>query len=108
MFIAGCAICGASARRLGVHDHSGIVFDEIVGMLIAAAPLLWAAAGFEWLVVAFALFRLFDIWKPWPIGWLDRRVGGGAGIMLDDVAAAIYAAALLTLLLEQMRLFRAA
>lgn len=92
LFATGIAICGASARRLGVHDFSGIVFDEIVGYLItliiatATAPLHGLA-----LAAGFVLFRIFDILKPWPIGWLDRRVGGGLGIMLDDAVAGIYA-----------------
>ncbi len=97
LFVAGCWICGESARLLGVHDHGGIVFDEIVGFLLAAAPLVvwrpgtaggWAAG----LLAAFLLFRLFDIWKPWPIRWLDRHVHGGLGIMLDDLLAAAFAA----------------
>ena len=103
LFVAGCWICGESARLLGVHDHGGIVFDEIVGYLVAAAPLMmmppadalrWAAG----MLLAFALFRLFDIVKPWPIRALDRRVHGGFGIMLDDAAAGLAAAAVLVLL----------
>src|SRR5690606_17671169 len=93
-------ICGESARLLGVHDHGGIVFDEIVGYLIAAAPLVWLSpvSWTGWLagiVLAFLLFRLFDILKPWPIRVLDRRVHGGFGIMLDDAAAGLVAALLL-------------
>ncbi|HET6724782.1 MAG TPA: phosphatidylglycerophosphatase A [Gammaproteobacteria bacterium] len=92
MFAAGIALCGTSARRLGVHDHSGIVWDEIVGYLIAVAVAV-AIAPFNWITLgaAFVLFRIFDILKPWPIGWLDRRVGGGFGIMVDDALAGIYA-----------------
>ncbi len=86
--LAGIGICGWSARQLGVHDHPGIVWDEIAGYLVT---MLWAPAGFEWMLAGFVLFRLFDILKPWPIGWLDRRVGGGLGIMLDDVVAGIAA-----------------
>ena len=52
----------------------------------------------RWVVAGFVVYRLFDIWKPWPIGWLDRRVGGGLGIMLDDVVAGVFAAACLQLL----------
>ena len=92
--VAGVWICGESARRLGVHDHPGIVWDEIAGMMIAmlAAPLTW------WGVLcAFALFRLFDIWKPWPIREVDHGMAGGAGIMLDDVMAGIFAAIVLLL-----------
>ena len=89
---AGVWLCGESARRIGVHDHPGIVWDEIAAMylvLLAAPP---SAAGWA---VAFALFRLFDVWKPWPIRQLDHRMRGGAGIMLDDLMAALYAALLL-------------
>ncbi len=100
LFVVGCWICGESARLLGVHDHGGIVFDEIVGMLVAAAPLvLWppasALTGAVLLAVAFALFRLFDIWKPWPIRVLDRHVHGGFGIMVDDLLAGVFAAVVL-------------
>jgi phosphatidylglycerophosphatase A len=97
LFVFGCWVCGESARLLGVHDHGGIVFDEIVGYLVAAAPLLCFAAQPPLVVAAamlaaFALFRLFDILKPWPIRALDRSVHGGFGIMLDDVLAGVAAA----------------
>ncbi|MBL6750205.1 MAG: phosphatidylglycerophosphatase A [Nevskia sp.] len=100
LFAFGCWVCGASARLLGVHDYGGIVFDEVVGFLATCVPLLPALGlvqghPWPWLLAAFALFRLFDIWKPWPIAALDRGVGGGFGIMLDDLLAAFYAAALL-------------
>lgn len=88
LFGAGVWLCGVAARHLGVHDHPGIVWDEIVGFLITMAG---APHGWPWLVAGFVLFRLFDIVKPWPIRWLDRRVGGGFGVMLDDAAAALYA-----------------
>jgi phosphatidylglycerophosphatase A len=91
---AGIWICGESARRIGVHDHGGIVWDEIAGMyitLLAAPPTI---AGF---ILGFVLFRVFDIAKPWPIRDLDHRLGGGLGIMLDDLAAALYALILLGL-----------
>jgi len=88
LFVLGVALCHVTARNLGVHDHPGIVFDEIVGFLVTMAA---APAGWVWLVFGFALFRLFDIWKPWPIRAIDRGVGGGLGIMLDDVQAGIYA-----------------
>jgi len=89
LFVAGIWICGSSARRLGVHDHPGIVFDEIVGFL---ATMLAAPPGVSGFIAAFALFRLFDIVKPWPIRDLDHSLRGGVGIMLDDLAAAGYAA----------------
>jgi phosphatidylglycerophosphatase A len=97
LFLFGCWVCGESARLLGVHDHGGIVFDEIVGYLVAAAPLLCFAPQPPLVVAAamlaaFLLFRLFDILKPWPIRALDRGVHGGFGIMLDDLVAGVIAA----------------
>jgi phosphatidylglycerophosphatase A len=91
----GVWVCGESARRLGIHDHGGIVWDEIAGMyvvLIVAPTTVWA-----W-ILAFGLFRAFDIVKPWPIRDLDHRIHGGVGIMLDDLVAALYAALLLVFL----------
>jgi phosphatidylglycerophosphatase A len=90
--ITGIWICGESARKLGVHDHSAIVWDEIAGMMLTllAAPATWWGIG-----LAFGLFRLFDVWKPWPIREVDHGMRGGLGIMLDDVMAAVMAAALL-------------
>ena len=100
-FVAGIWLCGRTARALGVHDHSGIVWDEVVGYLVTmtAVPVKW-----PWIVAGFLLFRLLDIWKPWPIRILDRRVGGGFGIMLDDLAAGIFAAIMLNVSLYIMRL----
>jgi phosphatidylglycerophosphatase A len=86
--LVGIWICGESSRLLGVHDHGGIVWDEIAGYLIT---MLFAPAGWVWVVIGFVLFRLFDIWKPYPIRWIDKKVSGGLGIMLDDVLAGIYA-----------------
>ena len=78
---------------LGVHDHGSIVWDEVVGYMITmiAIPAQW-----QWVLLGFILFRLFDIWKPWPIRWLDEKVHGGTGIMIDDVLAGIYAWLILT------------
>ncbi|VAW77871.1 Phosphatidylglycerophosphatase A [hydrothermal vent metagenome] len=90
--LIGIWICGRASKTLGVHDHPGIVWDEFAGFLIVMAV---APDGWQGLVVGFALFRLFDIWKPWPIGWVDRKVHGGLGIMLDDVLAGLMAAAVL-------------
>ena len=94
MFLFGVWLCDVVSRDLGVHDHGGIVWDEWVGFFIT---MILAPQGWPWLVAGFALFRLFDIWKPWPIGWLDRRVGGGLGIMLDDVLAGVYGLLLMQL-----------
>jgi phosphatidylglycerophosphatase A len=87
-FALGVWICDSVSRDLGVHDHGGIVFDEFVGYWITMflMPLTW-----QWVLAGFALFRLFDIWKPGPIRWCDRQVPGGFGIMLDDVLAGAFA-----------------
>jgi phosphatidylglycerophosphatase A len=91
---AGVLICGRTARDLGVHDHPGIVWDEIAGLLVA---LCGAPLGWQWAAAGFVLFRVFDIWKPWPIHWVDAQIGGGLGIMADDLLAGLYAAAILQL-----------
>jgi phosphatidylglycerophosphatase A len=87
-FIVGCWLSGEAAKRLGVHDFGGIVWDEFVGYWIT---MFAAPAGWLWIAVGFVLFRVFDIWKPWPIRVADQQVHGGLGIMLDDVLAGIYA-----------------
>ncbi|HID48589.1 MAG TPA: phosphatidylglycerophosphatase A [Chromatiales bacterium] len=89
MFVLGVFLCQATTDRLGSHDHSAIVWDEVVGYLLTMflVPFDW-----RWVILGFFLFRLFDVWKPWPVRWLDRKVQGGLGIMLDDVGAAVYAA----------------
>ena len=87
-FVLGVWASERSSRELGQHDYGGIVWDEFVGqwLTLLACPLQW------WAIAAgFFLFRLFDVWKPPPISWLDRRVSGGFGIMIDDVVAAGYA-----------------
>lgn len=94
VIVGGIGLCDRAARDLGVHDHPGIVWDEIAGYLLT---MVAAPPGLIWIVVGFALFRLFDIWKPWPISWVDRRVGGGWGIMLDDLIAGVFAALCLQL-----------
>lgn len=95
LFLAGIPVCAHAAQRMGVHDHPGIVWDEIVGYLVT---MVCAPAGWLWIAIGFVLFRLFDIFKPWPIKWLDSKVGGGFGIMVDDLLAGIAAAAVLCLL----------
>jgi phosphatidylglycerophosphatase A len=92
--LAGIWICGESARRIGVHDHGGIVWDEIAGMYLTLFLAPVSPLGF---LCAFLLFRVMDIVKPWPIRDLDHRIHGGLGIMLDDLLAALYAASLLAL-----------
>lgn len=97
LFVLGVYLAGRTARALGVHDHSAIVIDEVVGMLVT-----WIAAGPGWftIVAGFVLFRFFDIVKPWPIRRIDREVTGGMGIMLDDLVAGLMAAAVLQALIH--------
>ena len=90
--LAGRVICDKAAIKLQVHDYGGIVWDEIAGFLIT---MCWVPFSWQSLLAGFALFRLFDIVKPWPIRWLDRHVQGGLGIMIDDVLAGILAAMVL-------------
>lgn len=75
-------------KKSGAHDSSSIVIDEVVGMWIAAIP---AALNLWVWIAALILFRLFDIWKPWPIWWAEEDINGGLGVMTDDVIAGIYA-----------------
>ncbi|OSN06587.1 phosphatidylglycerophosphatase A [Lonsdalea iberica] len=92
----GVYLCQRTAKDIGVHDHGSIVWDEFVGMwitLMAVPSMHW-----RWVAAGFLLFRLLDIWKPWPIRWFDRNVHGGMGIMVDDVIAGVVAAALIYLL----------
>jgi len=93
--IAGIVICQKAADAVGVHDHPAIVWDEIVGYLITMAfvPFSWLN-----LVIGFALFRFFDIIKPWPISYFDKYVHGGLGIMVDDILAGVFALACMLLL----------
>lgn len=89
--LLGVYICGKAAEKLGVHDHSGIVWDEFVGLWIGMAFLSPTLGS---IICGFVLFRFFDIVKPWPIGWLDKKMQGGMGIMIDDIVAGIFAAAI--------------
>ena len=99
--VLGIYCVASTCRVTGVGDDSRIVVDEWLGTWIAliAAPRHWAPAA-----IAFGAFRLFDIWKPWPIGWIDRRVGGGLGIVLDDLIAGGLALAVLQLSIAAWRL----
>ena len=88
LFIIGIYCCDKTGKALGVADHGAIVWDEIVAMMLVLvfSPLTWLG----WLV-AFCLFRLFDIWKPFPISYFDAKLKNGFGVMFDDLLAAIYA-----------------
>ena len=88
LFLTGIYFCHITGKALGVSDHGGIVWDEIVAMMLVLAftPNEW-----QWWLTAFLLFRLFDIWKPFPIRQCDAKLKNGFGVMFDDLLAAIYA-----------------
>jgi len=88
MSVAGIYICGKTAADVGVHDHGAIVWDEFVGFFITMfmVPVSWQS-----ILVGFLLFRFFDILKPWPISFIDKKMTGGLGIMFDDIVAGLFA-----------------
>lgn len=88
LFGLGVWAASITGRDLGAHDHQSIVVDEVVGFLIT---MVLAPPGWLWIVAGFMLFRLFDIWKPYPIRLVDRRLANGLGCMLDDALAGVYA-----------------
>lgn len=93
MSLIGIYICDRTANIMGVHDDGRIVWDEFAGQSITFLPLIYLQQiNWIWVLVGFALFRFFDVWKPWPISVIDRQVQGGFGIMLDDLIAGIWAA----------------
>lgn len=87
LFVGACYVAGQAEILSSKHDDSQIVIDEVFGMV---ATMAWLPTGWLWLGVAFGLFRLFDIIKPWPASYFDKMAGGG-GVMLDDLVAGIYA-----------------
>jgi phosphatidylglycerophosphatase A len=91
-FAVGIYLCGESARQLDVHDHSGIVWDEITGFAIT---MIGMQPTWPLMCAGFLLFRFFDVVKPWPIREADHRLSGGLGIMLDDVLAGVFSSAIL-------------
>jgi phosphatidylglycerophosphatase A len=87
MFVAGIFICGQTARDVGAIDPGFIVYDEIVGFLVAMYLL---PRDLRWIAAGFVVYRIFDIWKPFPIHYVESHLGLGSGIMADDVIAGIY------------------
>lgn len=87
LFALGIWACEATGRALGVADHGGMVWDEVVAFLLV---LFFAPATWQWQAAAFVLFRLFDIVKPPPIRYYDQTFKSGFGVMLDDLVAAFY------------------
>ncbi len=100
MSFIGIYICGQTAKVMGVHDDGRIVWDEFAGQSITFLPLIYLGQmSWLWLLVGFGLFRLFGVLKPWPIRIIDRQVGGGFGIMFDDIIAGLWAAICIVLYL---------
>lgn len=98
--VVGVKICQITSDDMGVHDHGSIVWDEFAGFWITMLIVPWLQLpldDWKWLLTGFVLFRFFDMLKPWPIGWLDKKVHGGLGIMLDDIVAGVMAAIVLYL-----------
>lgn len=88
-------LCERISRDTNTQDHPGMCIDEFAGFFVT---MIAAPSGFVWLALGFILFRIFDIWKPWPIRFLDRNVHGGIGMVLDDMVAGLFACAIIQLL----------
>lgn len=97
-FALGVWVCDWAVRTSKIADPGAVVWDEFVGQWIALLPLVLQPHSDRWIFAGFMLFRLFDIAKPWPVSWADRRIPGGFGVMLDDAIAGVYAAIALGLL----------
>jgi phosphatidylglycerophosphatase A len=95
--ILGVYLCGRTSKALGAHDHAAIVWDEFAGFFIT---MLFVPTSITTVILGFCLFRIFDIFKPWPASVIDTRIKGGLGVMLDDVFAGIYALLVLQLYLR--------
>ncbi|XNM89719.1 phosphatidylglycerophosphatase A [Escherichia coli] len=89
----GVYLCHQTAKDMGVHDHGSIVWDEFIGMWITLMAL--PTNDWQWVAAGFVIFRILDMWKPWPIRWFDRNVHGGMGIMIDDIIAGVISAGIL-------------
>ena len=95
VFLVGIWAAERYMAAVGIHDPTAVVIDEIAGQWLTLAIVPLDPLAY---VIGFVLFRVFDVLKPWPVSWLDRRVGGGFGVMIDDVAAALYAGAALLII----------
>lgn len=85
-------ICDRISRDIHSHDHPGMCIDEFAGFFVT---MIHAPHGVSWTILGFLLFRLFDIWKPWPINILDQKVHGGFGMVVDDIVAGLFAFAVI-------------
>jgi len=96
-FAIGVWAGGWVIEKTRIEDPGVVVWDEFIGQWLALTPMLLAPSDWRWMLAGFALFRLFDIWKPWPVRWADQRLHGGFGAMLDDLLAGAYALGVLQL-----------
>ncbi len=92
--VASVWLCDKVSRDLNTHDHQGMCIDEFIGFFVT---MIYVPREWTWIILGFILFRVFDIWKPQPIRYIDKNVGGGFGMILDDVVAGIFACVLLHL-----------
>jgi phosphatidylglycerophosphatase A len=102
IFAVGCWAAATIAKASGIKDPGAIVIDEVAAQWLVLLPAPLDPLSYA---AAFLLFRLFDVWKPWPIGWADRSLHGGLGIMLDDLLAAVYAVLVFSILLVTVGAF---
>jgi phosphatidylglycerophosphatase A len=100
VFLLGCYVAHVAEEELGSHDPAEIVVDELIGFLVT---MIWLPVTAKSILLGVAAFRLFDIWKPWPVRALDAKVGGGLGVVVDDVAAGVLAHALVWVMLGLWR-----
>ena len=102
-FIFGVIICGITNRHFETFDHPAVVWDEVVGFLFVmiAIPKIW-----YFILTGFILFRIFDIWKPWPIRWIEKNIGGGLGVMIDDIMAALYTWIILIIIINVLSIYQ--
>jgi len=94
-FALSAYLCDRLSREIHVHDHPGMCIDEFAGFFVT---MINAPHGVGWIILGFILFRIFDIWKPWPIGLIDEKVTGGVGMVLDDVVAGLFSCAIIQIL----------
>lgn len=92
IIIGSIWLCDKISREINIHDHPGMCIDEIVGFLVT---MIGIPPSLSWIILGFLLFRLFDIWKPQPVRYIDKNIGGGLGMILDDIVAGIYACIIL-------------
>ena len=95
IFAASVFVSDRLSKEINIHDHPGMCIDEFVGFFVT---MINAPHGFWWIALGVVLFRIFDIWKPWPISYLDKNVHGGFGMIIDDVVAGLFAFAIIQLL----------